>query len=196
MTRLTERISETWIKVFLIKAQNSYLTGMTEAWQPVLQYSFDSTISWARLLEMKFNFCSFLNELDDLGKPILPNIPSDLSFAMISCSGSSTEVKSNMWPVEKSVSAQAWQAAAKASGLEHLSSGSTSASPVGLFPPWMPFYWLSFQLFFPKEKKKYNKIKNIRNQNVKLIFYKSLHGIITASFLWEGFVTSHISSLK
>lgn len=159
MTRLTERISETWIKVLLIKAQNSYLTGMTEAWQPVLQYSFDSTISWAGLLEMKFTFfCSFLNELDDLGKPILPNIPSDLSFAMISCSGSSTEVKSNMWPVEKSVSAQAWQAAAKASGLEHLSSGSTSASPVGLFPPWMPFYWLSFQLFFPKEKK--NTIKS------------------------------------
>lgn len=58
------------------------------------------------------------------------------------------------------------------------------------------FIGFLFNSSFLKKKKKYNKIKNIRNQNVKLIFYKSLHGIITASFLWEGFVTSHISSLK
>lgn len=157
MTRLTERISETWIKVFLIKAQNSYLTGMTEAWQPVLQYSFDSTISWAGLLEMKFTFfaLSWMNWMI-WGNQYFPTSPQTSHLPWFPVLAAPLRWRATC---DQSVSAQAWQAAAKASGLEHLSSGSTSASPVGLFPPWMPFYWLSFQLFFPKEKKK-NTIKS------------------------------------
>lgn len=50
---------------------------------------------------------------------------------------------------KKSVQAECRQSCIKASGLERLFSGSTFASPVGLFLPWMPSCWLSSQLSSP-----------------------------------------------
>lgn len=197
MTRLTERISETWIKVFLIKAQNSYLTGMTEAWQPVLQYSFDSTISWAGLLEMKFTFfaLSWMNWMI-WGNQYFPTSPqtSHLPWfpvlaAPLRWRATCDQLKSQCRhrPGRQLLKLQALNICPQVQHLLLLS---------GFFLLECHFIGFLFNSSFLKKKKKYNKIKNIRNQNVKLIFYKSLHGIITASFLWEGFVTSHISSLK
>lgn len=185
MTRLKERISETWIKVFLIKAQNSYLTGRTEAWQPVLQYSFNSTISWAGLLEMKWmNWMIWGNQ--NFPTPPSSHLPwFPVLSAPLRWRATCDQLKSQCRhrPGRQLLKLQALNICPQVQHLLLLS---------GFFLLECHFIGFLFNSSFLK--KKYNKIKIIRNQNVKLIFYKCLHGIITASFLWEGFVTSHISS--